>query len=75
MKSEADRDMVCDKYLIYFEQKILDNDPVILNELRKIKKLAENKLIFKIGCFCAPRRCHGDPVAYFLNNYGESLDD
>ena len=75
MKTEADRDTVCDQHLVYFEQKILENDPVILNELRKINKLAENKPVFKIGCFCTPRRCHGDPIAYFLNNYKDSLNE
>lgn len=75
MKSESDRDLVCEQFDEYFKQRLLENDKVILNELRKIKVLAENKPVFKIGCFCTPKRCHADTVAYFLNNYKDSLDE
>ena len=73
MYQESQRDSVCDQFEHYFEDKIRGNDPVILDELRKIKALAESKPIFKICCHCKPRRCHADTIAYFLNNYSDSI--
>jgi hypothetical protein len=47
MYQESERDGVCDQFEIYFEDKLRNNDPVILSELRKIKALAQSKPIFK----------------------------
>lgn len=73
MFREQDRDKVCDEFAIYFEQQLLLNNKMIIDELKRIKQLASNKPYFKIGCHCAPKRCHGDTIAYFLNNYSDSL--
>lgn len=73
MFNESERDKVCDNYYRYFEEKISQNDRVILEELQKIKHLASKKPVFTIGCHCAPRRCHGDTIANFLNNYSDSI--
>lgn len=73
MYKEDQRDKVCDEFEVYFENCIRDNNQEILSELRKIKALAKGKPFFKIGCHCKPKRCHADTIAYFLNNYSDSL--
>lgn len=73
MFNESERDSVCDQFEIYFEKQILANQPIIMAELRKIKKLAQDKTVFKLGCHCKPKRCHADTIAYFLNNYSQSI--
>jgi Domain of unknown function (DUF4326) len=73
MYNESQRESVCDQFEAYFEEQISAGNEVILNELRKIKELSKDKPIFKIGCHCTPRRCHAIPIAYFLNNYSNSI--
>lgn len=75
MYSEDQRDKVCDEFYKYFEKQILENNSEIMEQLRKIKQKASesNKPYFKIGCHCAPARCHVDTICYFLNNYKDSI--
>lgn len=75
MESESKRDKVCDEHYSLFVDLISNNDPATMNELRIIKEKASlsNKSIFKIGCHCAPKRCHVDTIVYFLNNYLGSI--
>lgn len=75
MRTEEERDIVCDNFEKYFEEKIKNNDTSIFNELRLIKEKAitSNKEYFKLGCFCSPRRCHADTIARFLNIYKDSV--
>ena len=62
------RDDVCDKYEKYFQEKIDSNDLVFTTELaRAVAKAIDNGYI-KLGCYCAPKRCHGDTIARFLNS-------
>lgn len=69
MRRESDRDSVCDDYENWFNQKIKDLDPIVLNELRKLFIIGKNQGYLKLGCYCAPRRCHADTIAKFLKNY------
>lgn len=75
MYKEDQRDLVCDQYEAYFKDKIDDFDPTYIYWLRdiKYKALLANKPIFKLGCHCAPKRCHADTIAKFLNNYGNII--
>lgn len=56
MESEADRDDVCIKYEAYFWSKGL---------FRDISELVDKTL----GCYCKPKRCHGDFLAEVANFY------
>ena len=65
---EEKRDEVCDKYEAYFNKKLEENDEKITAELaRAVAKAIDNGYI-KLGCYCAPKRCHGDTIAKFLNS-------
>lgn len=67
MNNEAMRDLVCDKYKDWFEKKLKDRDPAVLNELRRLHALGKQGPV-KLVCYCAPRRCHGDTIKAFLDN-------
>jgi hypothetical protein len=57
MHDESERDYVCEKYIEWFRlQKKLD-----IRALKDVKRL---------GCWCKPKRCHGD----FLKQIIEGLD-
>ena len=65
MKSEADRDAVCDQYQAWFDRKVKNGDERVMNELRRLYRLAK-KGDLVLGCFCAPKRCHGETIKAFL---------
>lgn len=67
MRSEDDRDLVCDQYEEYFQQKIEERDEEFMEEIARLVESAYVNGYVRVGCFCAPRRCHGDTVARFLN--------
>ena len=70
MKSEADRDKVCEQFEEWFRKKLKDEDSAVMAELNHLMFLAMGEAEFKIGCYCAPRRCHLDTIARYFNNYG-----
>lgn len=74
MRKEEDRDKVCNKYERFFQLMLNNEDSDITNELKKVYALGKDKDRVILGCYCSPRRCHGDTIANFLNKYGESLE-
>ena len=52
MRNESDRDMVIEQYRLWLWKEIQDGK-IDLAELAKLKDK-------KLGCWCAPRACHGD---------------
>lgn len=70
MADESHRDEVCDKYQVWFDRKVEAKDPAVMRELRRIFRLGREGDV-KLVCFCAPRRCHADTIARFLNSYAD----
>lgn len=66
MHDEKDRDKVCEQFEEYFRKKIAQKDPVIMNELARVVEKAFVDGGVRLGCYCAPRRCHGDSIKSFL---------
>lgn len=66
MKSEAQRTEVIAKYRALFEQYITWQTPKIMQELEYLEKLARRGDLV-LGCFCAPRACHGDVIKEYLD--------
>lgn len=67
MYVEEARDAVCDSYEIYFNKRVREQHPEFMEELTRLVEVAYQQGYIKLGCFCAPRRCHGDTVKRFLN--------
>ena len=68
MKSEADRDRVCDQYAVWFEERVKAGDALVMNELRRLYKIAKRGGLV-LGCYCAPKRCHGETIKCFLEKH------
>ena len=66
MKSEKERDEVCDKYFSYFNKKIKEEGS-FRNYMILIYKTSLKKDI-ALGCHCFPKRCHGDVIKSFLES-------
>lgn len=62
MYSEDERDKVCDDFSDYLNNLIEEKNPDIEQELQSLVDLLELGQPVKLGCFCAPRRCHGDKI-------------
>lgn len=69
MRKESDRDAVCDNYETWFSQKVSEQDPTVMKELRSLWLLGNQQGYLHLGCYCAPKRCHADTIAKFLKNY------
>ena len=68
MNGETDRDRVCDRYETWFTQKVKERDVRVMNELRRLYRLAQlGDLV--LGCYCAPKRCHGETIKRFLEQF------
>lgn len=65
MHHEGMRDEVCNKYQQWFDAKVAAQDEAVMTQLRRIYREAQQGPVV-LGCFCAPRRCHGDTIKAFL---------
>ena len=59
-KSEAERNRVCDEYIPWLDDQLQHNQ-VVINEMNRLFQMALNVNV-TLGCFCSPKRCHGDTV-------------
>lgn len=59
---DAERDLVCDQYDRWLRAQILAGNPRVLAELKRLATLAERPQGVILGCYCAPKRCHGQTV-------------
>lgn len=62
-KAEKGRDVAVTHYMIYFYRRYLSED-----EFRKSVHRLQGKTL---GCWCYPRRCHGEVIVDLLNKYAE----
>lgn len=63
--SDKERDRVCDAYEMWIADKIKQLNPVVCSELRRLYELSK-KGDLTLGCFCSPKRCHGDTIKRIL---------
>jgi len=68
LRKESERDNVCDSYEAWFAAQIKARNPRVLSELRKLYRLAQRGELV-LGCYCAPKRCHGDTIKRFLESF------
>jgi hypothetical protein len=69
MANESQRDRVCDQYEAWFKQRLRVEDPVVMHELARLHATATRTGHLVLGCYCAPKRCHGDTIKRWLDNY------
>ena len=62
---ENERDMICDLYDMRFEKKI-KGDIEFISELERIVKLVLDGHNVVLGCWCVPKRCHGEIILEYV---------
>ena len=67
MYKEEERDIVCGAYEDWLVERIKAKDLSVIQELDKLLELAKQGDLV-LGCFCAPRRCHGDTIKKYLDD-------
>jgi len=66
LRTELDRPLVVQKYREYFERRVQSNNAAFMRALAELERLARSGELV-LGCFCAPRACHGDVIKEYLD--------
>ena len=74
-QSQAERNRVCDQYAVWLQDQINHRNPNVLQALDQIKELAARPEGVTLGCFCSPKRCHGDTIKTLLCGEGPAVQD
>ncbi|QXN70452.1 putative toprim domain-containing protein [Bacillus phage vB_BspM_AgentSmith] len=69
--SDETRDEVCDQYEDYFYEQI-ENDPKFLATVESLILKAEKGKVI-LGCYCAPKRCHGDTIKDYIDGHLQEI--
>lgn len=75
MQHEGQRETVCDDYQNWLDSKIQNKDKRILRELYRLAYIYRENSQLKLGCYCAPKRCHGDSVKIAIEAILKELND
>lgn len=62
---ENERDMICDLYDMRFERKVKE-DIRFISELERIVGLVLAGHDVVLGCWCVPKRCHGEIILEYV---------
>jgi len=63
MKDEIERDVVCDKYIMWFDGLVLKKcNRLLVDELQRILKIYKQYGKLRLFCWCAPKRCHAETI-------------
>lgn len=65
LKSEKDRNLVCDQYDKYFHDKLL-KDINAIKELERLKSIYSINSNLRLFCWCIPKRCHAETIKKYL---------
>jgi len=62
------RDSAIDNYEDWLKYKLLEKDPIIIEELRKISYQYKKDEEINLVCWCYPKRCHGEIIKKWLED-------
>ena len=71
MTAESQRAAVCEKYQLWFDAQVAAGNPSVMAQLSVLYRLARQGSLV-LGCYCAPRQCHGDTIKRFLTDLLDS---
>lgn len=64
MHNESERDLVCDRYIEYFNSKI-NQEGAFRDYINTLIETAKNKDI-ALCCWCYPKRCHSETIKEYI---------
>ena len=66
MNKESDREMVCDKYVGWFNKQ--QEDWLVVRYLERLERVYKKYDKLRLFCWCVPKECHGYTIKNFLIN-------
>lgn len=70
MNNENERNQVCDKYEMYFNNKILDKNSSFYKELERLINIYNKYGKLELFCWCYPKRCHAETIKKYIKLKG-----
>jgi len=67
LRTESDRDRVCDLYDEWLQAQIDNRNEAVVDKLNQIAHWLKKGHDVRLICFCKPKRCHGDSVVKQVN--------
>ena len=67
MRDESERDIVCDKYQEYFDERYLKDDK-FKNAVLEMVKIYRIYGKLRLFCWCYPKRCHANYIKSVIEN-------
>ena len=64
MTSEKDRDLVCNKYEVWFYN--VNKERQIQSELNRLEEILSKYGKLNLFCWCSPKRCHAETIKEYL---------
>lgn len=74
MHSESERELVCKKYEQYFNEQIQVNK-AFRDEINRLRSIYAQYGKLNLFCWCAPKKCHAETIAKFLEEMSDYLED
>lgn len=72
MRYEWERDSVCSRYRVWFEQMLIVKNSAgeaFKAELKRIIALYQEHGKLRLFCWCAPKHCHAEYIAEYIEAY------
>lgn len=60
------RGSTLERYEKWLRGKIISRDPVVINELKRLREIHKIRGELYLGCYCSPEACHGDIIKKYL---------
>ena len=67
LENEEDRDLICDTYDSWLNEQVAKGNKAVIDELMRLKQLNKTQGYLVLGCYCFPKRCHGDSIKRLLD--------
>lgn len=69
---EEDRDRVVNQYATWLNEQIQRRDPEVIRALGELYEALKRRGSITLLCFCAPKRCHAEVIAWHLKKRAEA---
>lgn len=67
MKSESERDKVCEQYEEYFNRTMAEGkDKRFIGYIERIEQHVKSGMNVTLACWCAPKRCHAETIVNYI---------
>ena len=64
----AERNRVCDNYIIWFDEQLRQKNPKVIKELKRLRYLHNKYKKLRLFCWCTPKRCHIRTIKKYLES-------